>query len=87
MLASNAALRAEVVPGRAKKVERRDVTNDTAQGELFGDEMAQRCEEKCAEKKPTRHPWARLLRRVFAVEVLVCVHCAGKLRLVEIGHY
>jgi hypothetical protein len=25
------------------------------------------------------------LRRVFAVEVLVCVHCAGKLRLVEIA--
>ena len=23
--------------------------------------------------------------RVFAVEVLVCVHCAGKLRLVEIA--
>ena len=84
MLASNAALRAEVVPGYAKKVERSDVTNDTAQGELFGDEMAQRFEEKCA-KKPTRHPWAWLLRRVFAMEVLVCVHCAGKLRLVEIA--
>ena len=85
MLASNAALRAEVVPGHAKKVERSDVTNDTAQGELFGEEMAQRFEEKCAEKKPTRHPWAWLLRRVFAVEVLVCVHCAVKLRLVEIA--
>ena len=85
VLASNAALRAEVVPGRAKEIERSDVTNDTAQRELFGEEMAQRCEEKCAEQKPTRHPWAWLLRRVFAVEVLVCVHCAGKLRLVEIA--
>ena len=85
VLASNAALRAEVVPGRAKEIERSDVTNDTAQRELFREEMAQRCEEKCAEQKPTRHPWAWLLRRVFAVEVLVCVHCAGKLRLVEIA--
>ena len=46
VLASNAALRAEVVPGRAKEIERSDVTNDTAQRELFGEEMAQRCEEK-----------------------------------------
>ena len=58
VLASNAALRAEVVPGHAKKVERSDVTNDTAQGELFAEEMAQRFEEKEPEKKPTRHPWA-----------------------------
>ena len=78
VLASNAALRAEVVPGHAKKVERSDVTNDTAQGELFG-------EEKNEEVRASRHPWAWLLRRVFAVEVLVCVHCAGKLRLVEIA--
>ena len=85
VLASNAALRAEVVPGHAKKVEGSDVTNDTAQGELFGEDRAQLIEEKCAEKKPTRPPWAWLLKRVFAVEVLVCVHCAGKLRLVEIA--
>ena len=26
-----------------------------------------------------------LVKRVFAVDVLVCVHCAGKLRLVEIA--
>ena len=78
-------LRAEVVPGHARENARSDVTNDTAQGELFAEEMAQRFEEKCAEKKPTRHPWAWLLKRVFAVEVLVCVHCAGKLRLVEIA--
>ena len=50
-----------------------------------GEERAQLIEENDSEKKPTRHPWAWLLRRVFAVEVLVCVHCAGKLRLVEIA--
>ena len=26
-----------------------------------------------------------LVKRVFAVEVLVCVHCAGKLHVVEIA--
>ena len=36
VLASNAALRAEVVPGRAKEIERNGVTNDDAQRELFG---------------------------------------------------
>jgi hypothetical protein len=74
-----------VVPGRAKEVERSGVTNDDAQRELFGEERAQLLEENDSEKKPTRHPWAWLLKRVFAVEVLVCVHCAGKLRLVEIA--
>ena len=38
VLASNAALRAEVVPGRARENARSDVTKDTAQGELFGEE-------------------------------------------------
>ena len=78
VLASNAALRAEVVPGHARENARSDVTNDDAQRELFG-------EEKSKEVRASRHPWAWLLKRVFAVEVLVCVHCAGKLRLVEIA--
>ena len=77
-LTSNAALRAEVVPGHARENARSDVTNDTAQGELFG-------EEKNEEVRASRQAWAWLLRRVFAVEVLVCAHCAGNLRLVEIA--
>ena len=55
------------------------------QDEFFGKESAQLIEEKHTEKKPTRHPWAWLMERVFAVEFLVCVHCAGTLRLVEIA--
>jgi hypothetical protein len=54
-LASNAAMRAEVVPGRAKELERNDVPNDDAQRELFGEERAQRIEENDGEKKATRH--------------------------------
>ena len=56
VLASNAALRAEVVPGHARENARSEVTNDTAQGELFGEERAQLVEENDSEKKPTRHP-------------------------------
>ena len=62
VLASNAALRAEVVPGRAKEIERNGVTNDDAQRELFGEEVAQLIEENDGEKKPTRHPLLVLRR-------------------------
>jgi hypothetical protein len=85
VLASNAALRAEVVPGHAKENERSDLTNDAAQGKLLGDVVEQDLWEKTEATRPTRHPSAWRLRRVFAVDVLVCVHCAGKLRLVEIA--
>ena len=78
VLASNAALRAEVVPGRARAQRREDGPCEAIQRELFS-------EEKRKEVHASRHPWAWLLKRVFAVEVLVCVHCAGKLRLVEIA--
>ena len=81
-------LRAEVVPGGAKKaacLHQQDCPEGPMQCELFGEEKTQYIEEKNAETKRKRHPWAWLLKRVFAVEVLVCVHCAGKLRLVEIA--
>ena len=59
-----------------------------AQAKRFGEEMAQRFEEN-AQKKSRRGTLygvgVGLLRRVFAVEVLVYVHCAGKLCLVEIA--
>ena len=78
MLASNAAVRAEVVPGRGRADRREDGPCVAMQRELFS-------QEKSKEVRASRHPWAWLLKRVFAVEVLVCVHCAGKLRLVEIA--
>ena len=35
-------------------------------------------------KGSTRHPWADLMQRVFAHEVLVCQRCKGDMRLVEV---
>jgi hypothetical protein len=62
--------------------ERADEHAGEEQGELFGEESVA---ENRDEERATRHPWAWLLRRVFAAHVLVCVYCAGKLRIVEIA--
>jgi hypothetical protein len=35
------------------------------------------------QQPPSRHPWAVLLNHVFAVDVTVCVKCAGPMRLVD----
>ena len=32
-----------------------------------------------------RHPWAWLLQRVFAVDVMTCPRCRGDMRLVKIA--
>ena len=34
---------------------------------------------------PSRHPWAWLLRRVFAVDVTTCPECGGAMKLVAIA--
>jgi hypothetical protein len=36
-------------------------------------------------ERASRHPWAWLLARVFAVDVTVCPHCAGRMRLVKLA--
>ena len=91
VLAPNAKLRAEVVP-RASEAGREAATSGPTntraneQGELFGEARGgEGVAESGDEARVTRHPWAWLLKRVFAAEVLVCVHCAGRLRLVEIA--
>ncbi|NVB38413.1 hypothetical protein G6O69_11275 [Pseudenhygromyxa sp. WMMC2535] len=37
-------------------------------------------------KPPARHPWAWLLQRVFAVDVMTCPRCRGGMRLVKIAN-
>ncbi|PRP93297.1 hypothetical protein ENSA5_43190 [Enhygromyxa salina] len=32
-----------------------------------------------------RHAWAWLLQRVFAVDIMTCPRCGGRMRLVEIA--
>jgi len=58
----------------------------SGQGELFGEARGGESVAITAdEARAARHPWAWLLKRVFAAEVLVCVPCAGRLRVVEIA--
>ena len=35
---------------------------------------------------PRRWSWAALMHRAFAVDVLACVHCGGRLRLIATLH-
>ena len=35
--------------------------------------------------KSARHPWAQLLKRTFAVDVLLCPKCSSNMKLVEIA--
>jgi hypothetical protein len=35
---------------------------------------------------PRRWPWAQLLRRVFAIQVLVCPRCGGPRRILTEPH-
>ena len=37
-------------------------------------------------RRASRHRWAWLLRRVFAVEVLTCERCSGGMRLVKLAN-
>ena len=43
-------------------------------------------EPETAVKRSSRHPWAWLLRRVFAVDVTVCPRCRGPMKLVKIAN-
>ena len=78
VLAGHSSLRAEVVPKKPAE--------PSAQFLLFGEadepsKAAKGTAKKMAE--PSRHPWSWLLQRVFAVDVLKCERCGGRLRLVE----
>ena len=68
VLAPNAKLRAMVVP----------------QGPNDGAEAAQpaECTPNCAHPRPVRLSWARLLKRVFDLDLEHCPNCGGELKLI-----
>ena len=71
VLAAHAKARAEVVP-EPEPVEARQLHLALVP-------------EPPAESKSSRYPWAYLLRRVFAVDVMVCPRCRGPMKLVKIA--
>ncbi|PRP94048.1 putative transposase [Enhygromyxa salina] len=80
VLAARAKARAEVVAGPSEEPE-------PAQLRLVFDAKAEPGVAVEVEiKRSSRHPWAWLLRRVFAVDVLTCERCEGRMRLVELAN-
>ena len=78
VLAARAKARAEVVPGPSEEP-------GPAQLRLVFEAKAEPGVEVEA-KRSSRHPWAWLLRRVFAVDVLTCVRCEGRMRLIKLAN-
>ena len=72
VLAPNAKLRAMVVP----------------QGPVEGvDEAAKpaECAANCAHHTPVRLSWARLLKRVFEIDLEHCPNCGGELKIITVA--
>ncbi len=74
MLAPNARLRARVVPqGPADEQQRADAA------------VVAECEAGQTPARPHRIGWARLLRRVFDIDMQHCPHCGGgELRIIAV---
>jgi len=68
VLAPNAKLRTQVVPQRP------DEHADASQ-------LAS-CEANCAHHRPVRMSWARLLKRVFEIDLEHCPNCGGELKII-----
>ncbi len=65
MLALNAALRSQIVPGEA------DQALNTTEGDG----------ERSSASTRTRMSWAQLLKRVFAIDLTTCPQCGGTLTI------
>ena len=78
VLAAHAKARPEVVPGPVA------VATEPTQIRLSFDGEA--TELEVLAKRATRHPWAWLLQRVFAVDIMTCPRCRGGMRLVKIAN-
>lgn len=77
VFAARAKDRSEVVPGPVA-VEPEPAALQLALGPELPDDV---------ESKPaSRHPWAWLLHRVFAADVITCQSCRGDMRLVKIAN-
>jgi hypothetical protein len=55
-----------------------------ADGAADGADMAAREEQQPPSRRCRYRPWAELMMRTFAVDVLCCLRCSGRLRLVAL---
>ena len=68
MLAPNAKLRAQLVPQEPAQ---------PAQAIQPAE-----CEANCAHRRPVRLSWAKLLKRVFDLDLKHCQNCGGQLKII-----
>jgi len=85
VLAAHAKARAEVVPGRAASASSEPVQLGLGFDDANASEPAG--ESASTSERASRHPWAWLLARVFAVDVTVCPHSCGPHALGEARHH
>ncbi len=72
MLAPNAKLRAQMVP-----------RGPPGESQPAGAAEAAGCEAEAAQARPGRISWARLLKRVFDIDLQHCPNCgAGELKII-----
>jgi hypothetical protein len=75
VLAGHSRDRAEVVPTAALK----SVEDEKAQ------QLSFEPTPPLQPPPPSRHPWAYLLRRVFAIDIMTCPKCQGAMRVKSIA--
>ena len=68
VLAPNAKLRALVVPKNPEPA-------------ALGAQLAE-CEASCPQHRPARVSWAKLLKRVFELDLEHCPNCGGELKII-----
>jgi hypothetical protein len=86
VFAPHSRLRSRVVPeAHAPEPATRELP-DAAAGDRPPDRAAPELDAKAAHERPPlrtyRVPWADLLKKVFALDVLACPECGGRLRLI-----
>ena len=79
VLAPAAEWRDLIVPGEGAKKPLNTSSNTNTGSSLGGDEYPTR-----KPSRPTRHPWAELMKRVFEIDVLVCPHYGGMRKLIAL---
>ena len=40
------------------------------------------CEANCLHRRPARMSWAKLLKRVFEIDMALCPNCGGELKII-----
>ncbi len=73
VLAPNAKLRAQVVPQEVPQ---------EAEAPAQAAPPAE-CEPNCAHHRPVRLSWAKLLKRVFEIDMEHCPNCGGERKIIE----